>query len=75
MAKDAAPDATTGDDRVSGCAVAPKAVLPEAPAGFAPPERAPCSSEWLDKLIYDRADTPSGTLEDAGRPPLAGSGL
>ena len=50
---DAAPDAATGHDRVSGRAVALKAVLPEAPAGFTLPESA-LLSEWLDRLIYRR---------------------
>src|ERR687894_1658889 len=45
---DAAPDTATGHDRVPGRAVALKAVLPEAPAGFTPPESA-LLSEWLDK--------------------------
>lgn len=48
---DAAADAATGQDRVSGRAVALKAVLPEASAGFTPPESA-LLSEWLDRLIY-----------------------
>lgn len=38
-----------GRDRVSGRAVALKAVLPEAPAGFTPSEIA-LLSEWLDRL-------------------------
>lgn len=50
---DAAPDAATGHDRVSGRAVALKAVLPEASAGFTPPEGA-LLSEWLDRLIDHR---------------------
>ena len=50
---DAAPDTATGHDRVSGRAVALKAVLPEAPAGFTPPESA-LLSEWLDRLARHR---------------------
>lgn len=47
---DAAPEAETGQaDRVSGRAVALKAVLPEASVGFTSPERA-LLSEWLDRL-------------------------
>jgi AcrR family transcriptional regulator len=50
---EAAPDTATGHDRVSGRAVALKAVLPEAPAGFTPPESA-LLSEWLDRLARHR---------------------
>ena len=50
---DAAPDAATDRDRVSGRAVALKAVLPVPPAGFTPSENA-LLSEWLDRLIYRR---------------------
>jgi len=50
---DAAPDTATGQDRVSGRAVALKAVLPEASAGFTPSEGA-LLSEWLDRLIDKR---------------------
>jgi hypothetical protein len=50
---DAAPDAATDHDRVSGRAVALKAVLPEPPAGFTSSENA-LLSEWLDRLIYRR---------------------
>jgi AcrR family transcriptional regulator len=50
---DAAPDTATGHDRVSGRAVALKAALPEAPAGFTPPESA-LLSEWLDRLARHR---------------------
>ena len=50
---DAAPDTATGHDRGSGRAVALKAVLPEAPAGFTPPESA-LLSEWLDRLARHR---------------------
>lgn len=49
----AAPDKAAGHDRVSGRAVALKAVLPEAPVGFTPPESA-LLSDWLDRLIYNR---------------------
>ena len=48
----AAPEAETGQarrGRVTGRAVALKAVLPEASAGFTPPERA-LLSQWLDRL-------------------------
>jgi AcrR family transcriptional regulator len=51
---DAAPDTATVHDRVSGRAVALKAILPEAPAGFTPPESA-LLSEWLDRLAYHRS--------------------
>jgi AcrR family transcriptional regulator len=50
---DQAPDTATGHDRVSGRAVALKAVLSEAPAGFTHSESA-LLSEWLDRLIYNR---------------------
>ena len=50
---DAPPDAATDRDRVSERAVALKAVLPEASAGFTPSEKA-LLSEWLDRLIYQR---------------------
>ncbi len=50
---DAVLDAEAGHDRVSGRAVALKAVLPEAPAGFTPPESA-LLSEWLDRLARHR---------------------
>ena len=50
---DAAPDTATGHDRVPGRAVALKAALPEAPAGFTPPESA-LLSEWLDRLARHR---------------------
>ena len=50
---DAAPDTATGDDQVSRRAVALKAVLPEEPAGFTPPESA-LLSEWLDRLARHR---------------------
>ncbi|CAA9411448.1 MAG: Transcriptional regulator, AcrR family [uncultured Rubrobacteraceae bacterium] len=49
---DAAPGPETGQtghDRVPDRAVALKAVLPEAPAGFIPSERA-LLSDWLDRL-------------------------
>lgn len=49
---EAAPKMATGQDGpdwIPGRAVALKAVLPEAPAGFTPPERA-LLSEWLDRL-------------------------
>jgi hypothetical protein len=49
----AVPDAATGQDRVPGRAVALKAVLPEASAGFTPSESAPLS-EWLDRLARHR---------------------
>jgi hypothetical protein len=38
----------------TGRAVALKAVLPEASAGFTPSESA-LLSEWLDRLIYHRS--------------------
>ncbi len=50
---DAEIDRVTGHDRVSARAVALKAVLPEAPAGFTPPESA-LLSEWLDRLAHHR---------------------
>ena len=50
---DAAPDTAPGHDRVSGRAVALKAVLPEASAGFTPSESA-LLSEWLDRLARHR---------------------
>ena len=50
---DAAPDTATGHDRVPGRAVALKAVLPEAPAGFTFSESA-LLSEWLDRLARHR---------------------
>jgi hypothetical protein len=49
----AVPDAATGQDRVPGRAVALKAVLPEASAGFTPSESAPLS-EWHDRLARHR---------------------
>ena len=52
MITDAAPEETTGRDRVAGRAVALKAVLSEASAGFTAPESA-LLSEWLDRLAGD----------------------
>ena len=49
-AADGAMTESGGRDRVPGRAVALKAVLPEAPAGFTPSESA-LLSEWLDRLV------------------------
>jgi AcrR family transcriptional regulator len=50
---DAVPETATGQDRIPGRAVALKAVLPEASAGFTPSESA-LLSEWLDRLARHR---------------------
>lgn len=55
LTTDPIPEAAAGQagrDRVSGRAVALKAVLPEASAGFTPSEIA-LLSEWLDRLARD----------------------